>query len=532
MQSPEGNERRERVVEELKRIGVSVKSVRALSVHGSSIEKGSSIILVITDMVKQFRFVKRGLSLMILADERSVLSDVSDEKFGGIIAHSFLFPYTPIINKELLEDLEKRYKRHVIVESLQNVILEHKLASTRLIIKPEYFLYDKLRRLTTIYPPSRRFVKEMLRGSKGDVNRVLDGFLKAIKDLVDQGILEERHGGYSPTDRFVHEVLSRKTVYDKFSDELEHLLKLYLTASFSSPLDAIRNIRFDLDLLVPVKVPDPSKMLYMETSIGPQPLAMSAGIKDFIREAYGVRPMDVKLRKVGGVFNSTYFASFKINGREERIFVKKYLNWTDFKWVAAWLWAIGVKNFSIMASSRMSNEIYFINKLSELGFNTAEILHINWPKKIIFQKFIDGADGLKALKNAGEPRIFDDISYRMGEILAKVHERGICIGDCNPFTFIFGTDDKVYLTDLEQCSFEGSKSWDLCELLFYTAHYLNSEEAERFSKNVVQGYLKVGEEEEVVREALDQRFIRIFVPWTPLWVQSRIRRAVMEVLRS
>ncbi|HDD56853.1 MAG TPA: hypothetical protein ENG18_02400, partial [Nitrososphaeria archaeon] len=447
-----------------------------------------------------------------------------------IIAHSFLFPYHPIINEKLLEDLEKMYKRHVIVESLQNVILEHKLASTRLIIKPEYFLYDKLRRLTAIYPPSRRFVKEMLR-TRGEVNIVLDGFLKAIKDLVDQGILEERRGGYSPTDRFVHEVLSRKTVYDRFSDELEHFLKLYLTASFSSPLDAIKNIRFDLDVLVPVKIPDPSKMLYMETSIGPQPLAMSRGIRDFIRETYGVRPIDVKLRKVGSVFNSTYLASFKIDGREEKIFVKKYLNWTDFKWVAAWLWAIGVKNFSVLASSRMSNEIYFINKLSELGFNTAEILHINWPKKIIFQRFIDGADGLKALKNADEPRIFDDISYRMGKTLAELHEKGICIGDCNPFTFIFGSDGKIYLIDLEQCSFEDSKSWDLCELLFYTAHYLSSEEADRFSKNVVQGYLKVGEED-VVKDALDQRFLRIFVPWTPLWIQSKIRKAVTEILRS
>ena len=530
MQFLDGDERRERVIEELKRIGIGVESVKALSVHGASIERGSSIILAITDMIKQFRLVKRGADLVILADEKSVLRDASDEKLGGIIAHSFLFPYHPIINEKLLEDLEKMYKRHVIVESLQNVILEHKLASTRLIIKPEYFLYDKLRRLTAIYPPSRRFVKEMLRGSRGEVNMVLDGFLKAIKDLVDQGILEERHGGYSPTDRFVHEVLSRKTVYDRFSDELEHFLKLYLTASFSSPLDAIRNIRFDLDVLVPVKIPDPSKMLYMETSIGPQPLATSKGIRDFISEVYGIRPMDVKLRKVGSVFNSTYFASFKVDGREERIFVKKYLNWTDFKWVAAWLWAIGVKNFSVLASSRMSNEIYFINKLSELGFNTAEILHINWPKKMVFQRFIDGVDGLKALKNAGEPRIFDDISYRVGKILAMVHEKGICIGDCNPFTFIF-VEDEAYLVDLEQCSFEGSKPWDLCELLFYTGRYLNLEEVERFSKNVVQGYLEIGERD-VVKDALDQRFIRIFVPWTPPWIQSRIKRSVVEILGS
>jgi len=529
MQFPGGSGRCGEIVEELKRVGVAVESVKALSVHGATMGKGSSIILVMTDAVKQLKVMRRGMSLLILADEESVLRDTSDEELGGIIAHSFLLPYNAIINERLIEELERRYKRHVVVESLQNLILEHKLASTRLIIKPEYFLYDKLRRLTAIYPPSRRFVKEMLGGSRDEINRVLQGFLKAIEELIDQEILERRRGGYSPTDRFVHEVLSRKTVYERFSEDLERFLKLYLTTSISSPLDTIKNIRFDLDILVPVKIPDPSKMLYMETSMGPQPLATSKGIRDFISETYGVRSIDVKLRKIGSVFNSTHFASFEIDGREEKIFIKKYLNWTDFKWVAAWLWAIGVKNFSVLASSRMSNEIYFINKLSELGFNTAEILHINWPKKMVFQRFIDGADGLKALKGAGDARVFDDISYKMGKILAKVHEKGICIGDCNPFTFIFGNDGKVYLVDLEQCSFGNSKSWDLCELLFYTGRYLNSEEAGRFSKNVVQGYLEIGEGD-VVKGVLDQRFMRIFIPWTPPWIHSRIRRSIIDVL--
>ncbi|RLG62837.1 hypothetical protein DRO02_07505, partial [archaeon] len=58
-------------------------------------------------------------------------------------------------------------------------------------------------------------------------------------------------------------------------------------------------------------------------------------------------------------------------------------------------------------------------------------------------------------------------------------------------------DGKVYLVDLEQCSFGNSKSWDLCELLFYTGRYLNSEGAGRFYKNVVQGYLEIGEGEVV-----------------------------------
>ncbi|RLG08075.1 MAG: hypothetical protein DRN68_04460, partial [Thaumarchaeota archaeon] len=148
MRFPGGSGRCGEIVEELKRVGVAVESVKALSVHGATMRKGSSIILVMTNAVKQLKVMRRGMSLLMLADEESVLRDTSDEELGGIIAHSFLLPYNAIINERLIEELERRYKRHVVVESLQNLILEHKLASTRLIIKPEYFLYDKLRRLT------------------------------------------------------------------------------------------------------------------------------------------------------------------------------------------------------------------------------------------------------------------------------------------------------------------------------------------------------------------------------------------------
>lgn len=237
------------------------------------------------------------------------------------------------------------------------------------------------------------------------------------------------------------------------------------------------------------------------------------------------------MKRVAGVLNSAYVAKFKVDGREFKIFVKKYLDWTDFKWFAAWLWAIGVKNFSLLASIRMSNEIYFVNKLLELGFNAAEILHVNWPRKILFQKFVEGKNLVNVLTSGPDPMGLEEKSRRVGELLGRLHRHGISMGDCNPFNVIFSDGGEIYLVDLEQCTYDGSFSWDLAEILFYTCHYLDADLAERFGCSLVEGYLKEGRVDDVV-EAMDLKYSRIFLPLTPPWIQARVRDAIMRKIKS
>jgi len=523
----------------LEEFDVGLDRVRALSIHGAAalgdLDRPSQL-LVVFEGSQPFRIRRRKkppkIDLMISVGERELLGDCSEEELGGAVAGAFLLPYIPVIAVDFLERMDVIYKRHVIVESLQNLILEHKLASTRLLIGPEFFLYDKLKRLSAVYPPIRPYIEASLEGGlERFLKNSLRGFEKALDLLVEEGVVIRKRDGYSPSDEFVKEILSKKSIYTKFSEELEHVFRLYLNAGLSSPIDSIKDLGLDLRMLKPVKIPEPSEMIKIETSLGPQPLFVDLGIKQFIEMAYGVKQNEIELKKVAGVLNSAYVASFKVNGRELKIFVKKYLDWTDFKWFAAWLWAIGVKNFSLLASIRLSNEIYFVNKLLDLGFNAAEILHVNWPRKILFQKFIEGRNLVNVLTSGlGEVEL-EEKSRRVGRLLGRLHRNWISMGDCNPFNVIFSNDGEIYLVDLEQCSYDGSFSWDLAEILFYTCHYLDADLAERFGCSLVEGYLREGRVEDVI-EAMDLKYSRIFLPLTPPWIQARVREAIMRKIKT
>ena len=518
---------------------ISLGRVRALSIHGAAalgnFDKPSQLLVVLGGS-HPFKVRRRKkppkIDLMIFVGERELLGDCSEEELGGAVAGVFLLPYIPVIAVDLLEKVDVIYKRHVIIESLQNLILEHKLASTRLLISPEFFLFDKLKRLSAVYPLIRPYIEASFsEGLDSFLSNSLRGFSKALDLLVEEGIVIRKGDEYSPSDGFVRDVLSKKSIYTKFSEELEHVFRLYLNAGLSSPLDSIKDLGLDLRMLKPVKIPEPSERIRIETSLGPQPLFVDLGIKQFIEMAYGVKQNEIELKRVAGVLNSAYVAKFKVDGRDFKIFVKKYLDWTDFKWFAAWLWAIGVKNFSLLASIRMSNEIYFVNKLLELGFNAAEILHVNWPRKILFQKFVEGKNLVNVLTSGPDPMGLEEKSRRVGELLGRLHRHGISMGDCNPFNVIFSDGGEIYLVDLEQCTYDGSFSWDLAEILFYTCHYLDADLAERFGCSLVEGYLKEGRVDDVV-EAMDLKYSRIFLPLTPPWIQARVRDAIMRKIKS
>ena len=522
----------------LDEIGIDRGDLAALSVHGPAALNElsrSNKLLAVLESGGQLRFQRiedsRLIDLAIIVGLRRLREDCSEEKLGGAAASQLLIPYRPLVNEKLLKELELQYKQHVVAESLQNLILEHRLAASRLIVKPEYFLYDKLRRLSVTYLPIRPQIRACFEEGAGDSLRlVISGFRQALDRLVSEGVLGKVSGGYSPSERYVLEALSKSSALVRFSRELDHIFKLYLSAALSSPLEQLKEVRFDPSLFKPVKLPDPLEFVDVRTALGVQPLRVDLGIKDFIEKFYGVRRDEVRVSRVAGVLNSAYVAEFELDGSTRRVFAKKYLNWTDFKWFAAWIWSIGVKNFSLMASIRMSNEIYFVNKLMELGFNTAEILHVSWPRKLVVQKYVEGSDFVEVLERSRDAEEFRRRSFEAGRLLAEVHRRGICLGDCNPFSLLFTPDDEIFLVDLEQCSYNDLYSWDLAELLYYTSHYLKLRQVKPFASAFAEGYLTAGDPETLI-QALDAKYARVLALLVSPLAPIKLKEAIMSVVR-
>jgi tRNA A-37 threonylcarbamoyl transferase component Bud32 len=512
-------------------------SVKSISLHGAialGYENEPYYVLVVLEGYSPPRFQRLKeciqADLVVTIGEENFKGDCVDEGLGGAIASLLLFPYKTMLGDQVLDAAEVEYKRHVVLESLQNLILDYKLASSHLLIKAEYFLFDKLRKISAIHLPVRRLVKSCFHDHLSESLRlVLPGYEHALDDLVSQGILVRRGERYSPSEEYVFSTLSKSSAFLKLSRELEHSFKLYLSASLSSPIEPLKELALDPMILRPVKLPEPSRYVERETALGPQPLNVELGLRDFVETFYGVKPERIRIRRAASALNSAYIIEFPMDGSRMRIFAKKYLNWTDFKWVAAWLWAVGVKNFSLLASIRMGNEIYFVNKLMELGFNTAEILHVNWSGRILFQRFVEGLDLARALRSSPDEALVTH-GREIGMLLARLHENGICLGDCNPSSFILAADDRIYIVDLEQCSYDDSYAWDLAELLYYSARYLKPEQEDIFLSSIIRGYTEVGDIK-VVEEAMDPKYARVLAPLILPRNPSEFREKIMQLAR-
>lgn len=493
--------------------------------------KKSRILIVVNRRSQGMKVMKtridNTLTSTIIIDESLFVKDCVEEELGGAVAHLLLIPYTSLMGEEFLKNMESSYLKHIFMESIRNLVISYKLSSTLFILTPEYILYDKLKRLSTIYPLSRSYIKNLDRKS---IEVILKKLEKTLDNLIHGGYLKKHGIGFSPTEKLIDEILRERTLI-KTSEDFEHIFKLYVSTKQSTVLDVIKYATIDPSMLTIPKIPEPENHLYVLTSLGPQPFPTRLTIEEFVKGMEGVNAGSVKVRRVGGILNATYIVEFNRGAKLERIFIKKYLNWSDFKWVAAWLWALGVKNFSIMASTRMSNEIFFINKLAELGFNTAEILHINWKDKILFQKYIDGENAIQYIKNRGLEKA-REVAEALGKVIAQLHSNNVTMGDCNPFSFIFGRDEKIYLTDLEQCSLKGSKPWDLAELILYTSRYLPESDVEGFAYAFSKAYLENGGDAQDLKESTLQKYIRLLTPLTPFWIQSRAIRGIQKILEG
>ncbi len=508
---------------------VSISIHGPQSTHVKPFSQASRLLIVHRSGKRRVRIIDVNLenrkTSSIIIDESSFREDCVEEALGGFASHLIIFPYTPLLGEEFLREMENNYIKHVVLESLRNLIINYRLSSTFIILTPEYILYDKLKRLSVMYPLCSPIIRSL---DKSDIEHVLKKIRNVLDMMVSEDLLKNDKGGYVPSERLVEQVLKNVSPL-KGVEDLEHIFRLYVLGGRTSSLDFVRNIRIGRFIFDVPKLPDPEDFLYAKTNIGIQPMSTRLSIIEFIRDKFNVDREKINVKRFGGILNATYLVEFYKDNEKERIFAKKYLNWSDFKWVVAWLWTLGVKNFSVLATTRMSNEIYFINKLAELGFNTAEILYVDWKEKIILQKFIEGENTVQLMKSKGFQNV-GEIAEVLGRLLANLHSKDVTIGDCNPFSFIFTKSGEVYLTDLEQCSFKGLKSWDLTELIFYTIRYLPPDKIEEFSRTLTKSYIEEGGDIEDVKESIQQKYTRLLLPLTPLWIQSKAVQAIQEIV--
>jgi len=127
-------------------------------------------LLVLKDYDKGIRYDHRKINkktdiAFLLVDKELFEIDVKKGKIGDFIAGRLLTPFSSLINPEYLLKMEQVFKKRVIREEIESLIINYGELSRSIIIKPEYFVLARLSKRARTFPPLRNYYSRIFDGN-------------------------------------------------------------------------------------------------------------------------------------------------------------------------------------------------------------------------------------------------------------------------------------------------------------------------------------------------------------------------------
>jgi tRNA A-37 threonylcarbamoyl transferase component Bud32 len=478
-----------------------------------------------------------GRAIIVFAVDQWVFErDVERGFLGEAFAGTLIFPYTALHGKGYLHAHEVMLKKRLVLESLENLVLSFPELSDRLYIKPEYFMYEVIMDRVRVFPPLAYGLSDFTNGTtpKRDVELVLQGYSEALKQLEEEKKIVFSQGYVNIQKKFVAESQSTKVRFVNLSKNAPRTLftsffRVFpqLMNFFSQNSEIFLNLqklmmKKDVDHARPFM--DPQKYVFVPTAKGLISLANGVDIEAFARKMLvDGEQSPIEFEPVGGVLNDVYLIKASPNGVEKKVLVKRFKDWSGFKWFPLSLWTFGTRTFAVLGRSRLARECATSEFLRCEGFNVPKILHVSQSERLIFMDYIEGeilSNAIKRIATSSDKKLEGDLSkiMKVGEIFAKVHSFNVALGDTKPENVIVRPDGEIYLLDFEQASRNGDKAWDIAEFLYYSGHYLqpfySNGKAEAIATSFMSGYLRAGGDVNHVRKAGASKYTRIFSVFT------------------
>ncbi len=454
----------------------------------------------------------------LIVDENMFAEDAHSSYLGEFVVGRLLNIYEPIANPGLFRDFEVEYKKRVLVEALLELSSDYGEFGRHLLVPYDYFLFDKLHTRAAIYPPAVYSYVHTYTCERGSENKAVsvEGFATAARSLQGKGFLQAESEGvkmvpeklrgdaftrvqslFAVTTRgvtqyAVHGYAGRvgPSVFSR-----EALSKLRRMRETPPPFAPLENPRSLLRLTEGSVIPDASLLV--------EQLARLLGFSTY----------STKEKDIGEPYSTTRVLTFKDAERARSVVVKNYTDVRSLKWALLGVWASATKRFSTAPLSRMDREYGMTLGLQEMGVLVPAILAVAPSERIIVKDYVDGqtlSTMINALFRGTSSDVLPVSNY--GEVLAKVHNVGIAVGDAKPSNVIVAGQG-LYLTDLEQAFAGGDKAWDIAEFLYYTAKLSNREDAMKKVANAfLEAYVRTGDRS-VVAKARGQKYLSPFRPF-------------------
>jgi tRNA A-37 threonylcarbamoyl transferase component Bud32 len=458
--------------------------------------------------------------------------DVNKSWLGEFFAEKITVPYEPLLSEKYLRLNEVKIKKRITLELLEKLISEFPESSQELLIKKEYFMYEIMMRRAKVFPPLTYSYLNMLHKNleRKNVDMILNGYLKVFEELEKENVIFNSDSFIKITRNHINSVRKRKQKLPLFLKSIQRFALPPILSVFSESasfyiqdqrLFMKTNRKARADGLIS-RLEDPKNFILLPTPLGMVSLSDKSDIKDVARKIIpNTEFSKMKLKSIGGAFNSVYVLSILKNGEEQKFVVKQFLDWSNLKWISLALWSFGTTSFSVLGRSRLEKE-YAINVfLHGKGFPVPKIFSVSLQNRLIFEEFIEGKELVETIKRimVSERPTEDLLLVKdVGRKIAEAHNLGISLGDCKPENFIV-TKDGFFFLDLEQANRNQNYAWDIAEFLYYSGHYSppisSAINATNIASKFIEGYLEGGGKKENVKKAGSPKYTKLFSVFTP-----------------
>jgi tRNA A-37 threonylcarbamoyl transferase component Bud32/predicted nucleotidyltransferase len=507
------------IIEENEAVGLCLYGSRVAGYAKPDSDYDVLIVLEDYKPTVRYRYVQGEVPVSaLLVDARALEEDAEKAKLGEFVVGRLLNIYEPLRGAEYLRRIEVAYKKRVILEALRDLASTYGELSTILLIQPEYFLFDKLKKRAAVYPPAHYSYVKTYSGpyAARNIAATLEGFKEALKEIKEQGLITLVNG-------MVRVERSGIRV-----NQMAKILSLLTYASRGITQYAVHSYagRVGLDVVgkeiisklsrsfsvgeAPDVLKQPSKAL--SVSEGRLVVECDDWVKD-AKQHFGFdNSAETKFKGLGEFYSTTQLLEISDGIRTQKAVVKRFKNIVAFKWALLNIWAIPTKRFEQNPDARMAYEYTALLKFRELGFNTPRVLLVYLSDRVLVTEFLEGKNlgEIIAAYLSGESEDLEPVKL-YGKTLAELHCRGYTVGDTKPSNTLY-SGSKLYLTDLEQATEGGDPSWDVAEFIYYAIKLTPASQRIRsFIEAFKEGYLTIGEKSILVTAA-SPKYVKPFQP--------------------
>ncbi len=521
---------------------VDSSSIAGLAAYGSKVAgyarpESDYDLIVVSKRFREgirYRYVEEPVAASaLIVDEHLLAQDAQSSYLGEFVVGRLLNVYEPIENPELFMSVELDYKRRVLMEALLELSEDYGDFCRHLIVPYDYFLFEKLSKRASMYPPALYSYVNTYNCPLGAENRrmSMDGFASAAEVLASRGLLSTSPAGvmmapekmkgdaftkvqsiFSLTTRgltqyAVHGYAGRVglSVYRR---EAESKLKRMRDAP--RPLPELEKPRSLLRLEEGVMIPDAS---LLEKEL--------AGILGFADHS-------TMEHDIGDPYSTTRVLTFADGTRESAVVVKSYSDVRSLKWALLGIWAAAANKFSMTPMARLDREYAMTRSLRKNGVLVPAILAVAPGERIMVKEFVSGPTLSSVIDRLlkGSPEGMGHVSA-YADLMAKVHGAGLALGDAKASNAVISSRG-LYLTDLEQSVAGGDMAWDLAEFLYYTAKLSTREEAmSRVARAFLGSYVSSGSRD-MVAKARSPKYYRPFQPFVTPGMARMLQELMAE----